>query len=502
MGPNIDHFETDHLLPDLSRRSLRGGAVTLVSQAIQFVLQMASTMIMARLLTPYDFGLIAMVMAIMGFVALFKDAGLSEATIQRADITHEQVSTLFWVNCALSAAAMVVLALLAPAVAWFYHEQRLLWITIALSTSFLLSGLNVQHHALLRRQMRFTALAWVNCLSVGCAIAVGVAMARLGFSYWSLVGLQTAMIVFNLLLTWTFCRWRPGKPVRNVGSRSMIAFGGSITGFYVLNYFTRNFDNILVGRVLGSAALGVYSKAYNLLALPISQINFPIGGVVVPALSRLQNKPHEYRRFFLHALAAVSLITVPLVVFSLSLTRDIVLVLLGAKWLPVATVFQLLGPAAMVGAINIAPGWLCVSLGRTRKQLYYGLISAPICVIAFVIGVQWGVEGVAAAFSIAFTLVFSFFDWYASKDTPVHWSAIAGTFFAVLAPSCLAGLFAYAVNRANLFGPNPILTLMMCAVAFAAAFLATAIAFRQNRNIFSELCSRLIRPSLYRVANP
>ena len=498
--PDTDYFATDHLLHDLPGRSLRGGAVTLVGQAIQFVLQLGSTMTLARLLIPKDFGLIAMVTAITGFVAMFKDAGLSDATIQRSEITHQQISTLFWVNCGLSAAAMIIVALLAPGIAWFYHEPRLTWLTVALSSSFLLSGLGVQHRALLRRQMRFKTLAMIDCVSFGCAIALGIGMALLGLAYWSLVGLNISATLFNILLTWACCGWRPGKLTRKVGARSMLAFGGSITGFNVLNYFTRNFDNILVGRVLGSEAIGIYSKAYGLLALPMSQINFPIGGVVVPALSRLQDKPEEYRKLFLLALGAVGFVTIPLVVFSFFLAQDVVLVLLGPKWLRVATVFQFLGPAALVGAINIAPGWLCISLGTTRKQLYYGLISAPICVIAFLIGVLWELEGVAVAFSVAFSILFSFFVWYASKDSPVTWAEIAATFFSALAPACLAGGIAWSLRHGPISHSNALFALSISAMGFAAVYLASAMSFRQNRIIVCQLYSRCIQPYLRQAA--
>ncbi len=148
-------FDTEYLKADLKGRSVRGGAVTMAAQGIKFFLQIGSTVVLARLLTPEDFGLIAMVTAVTGFVMMFKDMGLSMATVQRAEIDHAQISTLFWINVVLSLAFMLLTATLAPAIAWFYSEPRLTWITLALAGAFIFSGFTVQHQALLRRQMNF-----------------------------------------------------------------------------------------------------------------------------------------------------------------------------------------------------------------------------------------------------------------------------------------------------------------------------------------------------------
>ena len=206
--------------------------------------------------------------------------------------------------------------------------------------------------------MQFKALAIRDVVAMACGIAVGITLAWLGFGYWSLVAVLFTTSVMNCVLVWTICGWRPGPFRRRVGARGMLAFGGNLTAFNVLNYFSRNFDNILIGRVLGSAPLGIYSKAYGLLMLPISQINMPMASVMLPGLSRLQNDSPEYARLFVSAVRAIALVTIPIVVFSFFFSRDIVLVLLGRKWLPVAPVFQLLAPAALFEAISFAPGWL------------------------------------------------------------------------------------------------------------------------------------------------
>jgi O-antigen/teichoic acid export membrane protein len=495
------YFQNEHLLKDLHGRSFRGGVVTLGGQAVKFLLHTASTVALARLLTPQDFGLIAMVSAIIGLIGLWTDLGLSNATVQRSEITHAQVSVLFWINCGLGTGVMLVVALLAPAVASFYHEPRLVGITVAVSTVFFLGGLTVQHRALLRRQMRFTLITIIDSVSMAVGIATGITMAWLQFGYWSLVGVQISSSFCNCALVWATCDWRPAAFERRVGARPMVAFGANVIGFQFLNYVTRNFDNILIGRVLGAAALGIYSKAYGLLMLPLFQINWPLAAVLLPALSRLQDRPPEYARLFLRATRAIALVTVPIVVFSFSLAEDIVLVLLGRQWLAAAPVFQLLAPAAAASAIAFVPNWLCQSLGRPQRQFHYALVSAPVCVTGFLIGIKWGVPGVAVSFSLTFTILFSVFVAYAAYGSPVKYSEIALSFWSAFWPACLAGFAAWMLRRAVLPDARPGIAFGTCAVVFGIFYVGTIMSSRVSRPTvvagLSALSKSLYRPRVF-----
>ncbi len=475
------YFQTDHLLKDLHGRSFRGSVVTLGGQAVKFLLQMISTVVLARLLKPEDFGLVAMVSVIILLIAMWTDLGLSNATVQRSEITHAQVSMLFWVNCALSLGAAIFVAILAPVIAGFYHEPRLIRVTLALSPILALTGLTVQHRALLRRQMRFKVITMIDCVAMAFGIAAGIAMAWLDFGYWSLVGVRVGSSAATFALVWTQCDWRPGAFKRRVGARPMLAFGGNLTAFALLNYFTRNFDNILIGRVLGSSALGIYSKGYGLLQLPISQISIPMAAVLLPALSRLQDRPSEYAKLLLRTVGAMALISVPVVAFSFFLARDIVLVLLGHQWLPVVPIFQLLAPAAAAGGIALAPSWICQSLGRTRRQLHYALISAPVCVIGFLLGIKWGINGVAASFSVTFPVVICGYIWYSTLGSPVKPSQIALCFWSAFWPSCVAGLAAFAFRRELVPNIAPVIALSLCGLVFVGAYLGCIMLLKTSR---------------------
>jgi O-antigen/teichoic acid export membrane protein len=478
-------FQTEHLTKDLHGRSFRGGVVTLSGQVIKFLLGLISTAILARLLRPQDFGLVAMVTSITAFVGLFKDLGLSNATVQRLQVTHVQISFLFWINVVLSLGTTLVVICLAPLIAWFYHEPRLVWVSIVLSISFIFSGLSVQHQALLRRQMQFKTLAVrdVVALAFGTAVSIGLALA--GFGYWSLVAAPVAINIASCILLWTICDWRPGGFQRGVGARSMLVFGGNLTAFNLINYFTRNFDNILIGRVLGAGPLGIYSKAYGLLTLPASQINAPMAAVLLPGLSRLQNDPVEYGKLFVNAVRSIALLTVPTVVFSFFFARDIVLVLLGRRWLPVAPVFQCLAPAALFGAIAFVPGWLCQSLGRSRRQLNYALVSAPICVAGFIIGIRWGIVGVAASYSITYSCLFCWYVWYSSRNSPVTFAEVCAAFLAATFPALLAGAIAWLLRLSLYNNVLPVTSLVFSGLIFVAIYLGFAALTARNRTLIA-----------------
>lgn len=476
------HFATDHLMADLKGRSVRGGAITLSAQAIKFILQIGSTMVLARLLTPEDFGLIAMVTAITGFAAMFKDAGLSMATVQRDHITHEQVSTLFWINVLLSVVVMIAVAALAPAIAWFYGEPALVWITLALAGTFIFGGLTVQHQALLRRQMRFTALAAIDIASMAAGIAAAIFMAILDFGYWSLVGLSMGTTIANCALVWTLSGWRPGPPIRSSGVRPMLGFGGGLTAFSILNYFTRNADNIIIGYAMGSGPLGVYSKAYRLLMMPIQQFNAPVASVMVPALSRLQSDSPRYRHAYLRAIGTLAFVGMPLVAFLFVVADEAVVILLGPGWEGSATVFRWLAPAAMLGTINVAPAWLCISLGRAKVQVLWAAISAPVTVVGFLIGVRWGIGGVAAAFSMTWCLMMLLFMAMACRRSPVSFTQLAFAVLPSLAASVLsaAGCLALVPQLAPADAPLA-WRLVMSALVFGTLLLALTLVAAPGR---------------------
>jgi len=435
------HLCADHVKVDLKRKTVRGGAIAFSAQGVKFVLGLASTAVLARLLSPRDFGVVAVVTAVTGFVALFKDFGLGAVTIQRKEIHATEVSALFWINAATGLVLVGITAALAPALAAFYEKPELLNVTLALSGVFLLGGLGVQHQALLRRQMRFLALAAIEIGALAIGLTVGVLAARGGAGFWALVYMHLTMEAVSLILTWTLCRWRPSRPGGFGAVRSMLGFGANLTGYNLLNYVARNLDKVLIGRVFGMAAAGLYDHAYRLLMLPLRQINAPATSVAISALSRLADEPDRYREAYFRFLDKIVLVTLPGVVFMIATSDWLVGIVLGPQWGGAATVFLVLGLTAIHQPVNQTAGWLFITQNRSREQLGWGLISTVLIVGSILAGLPFGLLGVAAAYAGSGLLIRTpLLWWYVGRRGPVTATALWRTVepFAVAAVVTLA----------------------------------------------------------------
>lgn len=431
------HFRTDRLKANLGARTARGGVVTIASQGFKFAAMVVATVVLARLLRPADYGLVGMVAVVTGFVTLFKDLGLSAATVQHEEVTHAQVSTLFWVNVALSVGVAAITAVIAPLVAWFYGEPRLTAITLAYCAGFLFGGLTVQHEALLRRQMRFGALSVAEVVALLSSIAATVLLAWYGAGYWALVGGHLSLSLVYLVCIWVACGWWPGPPSRDSDVRSMLVFGGNFTGFSVINHFARNIDNVLIGRFWGSQQLGLYVKAYQLLLMPLDQINSPITTVAVPALSRLNDAPERYRSAYLRILEKVAMLTMPGIAFMIAVSDWLVLIVLGPQWTEAGRIFAVLGIAALVQPITNTTGWLFITQGRTRHMFQWGLVGSTLIVISIVVGLPWGTLGVATSYSLVFVgVVTPLLFYFVGRSGPVR----AADFYVTAAPAFCASL--------------------------------------------------------------
>jgi len=384
---------------------MAGAIASAGGQGGQLILAVAYNAILARLISPHDFGLVAMAMVVAGFLQVFKDAGLSTATIQRADITYAQVSNLFWVNVAVGGTAMVGMAATAPLVAWFFHEPELVGISVALSIGFLLEGFVVQQVAILNRQMRFTLLSGVE---LGCAAAgflIGAIMALTDWGYWSLVCATLSTAALRVTTVWSLSRWRPQKPAPGSGTGPLVRFGADLTLVGVVYAVSRGCDSLLIGRYLGSDAVGLYSRATALVTRPLERLIAPIYAVIVPALSRLQTEPERYRNAFVQVFDGLTIAAFLLAGLLFPLSNALVKVVLGDNWDAAAPIFAALTPAFVHLPLATATSWLYTSQGRGRDLLVTACAGSAVLVGAFLAGLSFGATGVAIAYSASSLLV-------------------------------------------------------------------------------------------------
>jgi PST family polysaccharide transporter len=425
---NEEELEAQRSL--LRTRSVRGVAITMSTQLLRFFLRFGYQVLIARLLLPKDFGLVAMAGPAISFIQLFTDLGLSQASIQHKDINQKQLSFLFWVS--LSAGA--IFAIVTAALARFYHEPRLSLVMMALGCMLLLTGFYSQHMAILYRRMNYRALGIIDITNFSVGALAGLAAAWDGAGYWSIVINQAVSTCVALVMAWLFTGWVPGMPGRFAEMRPLLHFGGNITGFNIVNFFSRNSDNILIGRFCGPQPLGLYDRAFKLMLLPFGQISAPFSDVALPLLAKSVEQPEFYRSAYRRMLEAVLLLLYPGIAFMIICSHDLVVLALGARWAAVAPIFALLGFDAFVSPVGNSMGWLFVSQGRTREMRDWGIVASLIFVAGFAIGLHWGPIGVAASYAISGLLEISFLWKVVTRRGPLR----ERDFLAVLVPFLVA----------------------------------------------------------------
>jgi PST family polysaccharide transporter len=479
---------------DLKQRVIRGGLVRIISQASTLLLRTGSLMIMARLLTPKDFGLVGMVTAVIGVFSVFKDFGLSAAAIQRSEITTEQSSTLFWINLLAGAILSLLTVAMGPFVAAFYHEQRLVGVTTVLATAFLFNAAGVQHSALLERQMRFVALSVMDVLSLMVSITIGITMALRGFGYWSLAATTIITPLVYAIGVWLVSGWVPGRPHRRVEIFSMMRFGGALTLNGLVTYFAKNFDKVLLGRFWGVDALGIYGRAYQLISIPSDNLNSAAGGVTFAALSRLQGEPARFKNYFLKGYSLVLSLTVPITFACGLFAADMIQVFLGHKWGSAAPVFRLLAPTSLAFAILTPLGWVLASCGRVGRNLRIALVLTPLLISGYAIGLHWGPKGVACAYSaVMITTVIPLVAW-GIRGTPISLRDILLTVNRPLLSGIVAAAVAFGLQF--YYGPllSPLPRLALGVTILCVVYLLMLMYVMKQKELCMEIIRGLMKP--------
>ncbi len=371
-----------------------------ISQIGKQLMQWVTTLILTQLLSPNDFGLIGMAMVVTGFIALFNDLGTSAAVIQKKILSETLLSSIFWINVAFGALGMVIVLLVAPVASRFYHEPRVTLVLRVMSFNFLISGLSIIQYAILERDLAFQRLAKIELIAIASSSFVGIGLAFLGASIWSLVIQTLVSVTMSTILLWTLSEWRPSlifhwKEVKSVSSYSL-----NLIGFHVFNYFSRNADYLLIGRYLGAQNLGYYTIAYRLMFYPIQTISSVIGRVMFPVYSRIQDDDAQFRRIYLKVTAAIAVITFPMMTGLWSLSKPFILALLGLKWEPVIFLLIILAPVGMVQSIVTTVGAIYQAKGRTDWLFRLGIVVGLLTIFAFIIGLRWGIVGVAIGYAV------------------------------------------------------------------------------------------------------
>ncbi len=432
-------FDTGHLRADIKGRAVRSSAVTVLSSAASFLIQMVGTIVLARLLTPADFGLVTMVTTFSLLLQSVGFNGFPEAIIQRPSLDQVTVSTLFWLNGGINLVFTLLFVAAAPLVARFYNEPRLFWLTIFLSTTIIGAGLSTIHLALLKRTMRFTAVAVLNMGSRLVTMVISIALAWMGWKYWALAVSSLVGTVALTIGAWIYCRWRPGPLRKRTNVTSFVKFAAHTYGNFTLNYSCRNLDNLLVGKFIGLQPLGYYKKAYDLFALSANQLTSPLANVALAALSRFSDDHERFRQYYLNAVSMIAFLSMASGLVLTVAAKDIILLILGPQWMPSAQIFMFFGPGIGIMLVYTTHGWLHLSLGRADRWFRWGILEFVVTASLFIIGLKYGAPGVAVAWTVSFYVLTGPGLWYAGRPARLRISSVVGVIWRYFAAALGAG---------------------------------------------------------------
>jgi PST family polysaccharide transporter len=353
-----------------------------------------------------DFGLISMATVVTGFAMLFRDFGTAAAIIQRHETTPQVLDSVFVFNIAIGISLAAGIALLSPVAAWAFSEPRLPELLCLLVLVFPVGALGLVHQALLERASNFRPVAVIESVAAVLGLATAILGAVLGWGVYSLVMQILVSACITTACLWFTSSWRPGTGGSFAEIRGVWDFAGNLVGFNVFNYFARNADNMLIGRFLGAAELGIYSIAYRLMTLPLQVVSVVVGRALFPVLSRMQHDPERLSAAYLRALAAATLVNAPLLMGFFALRESFVDVMIGPKWMPVADLLTWLLPVALLQSVGTTVGTLYLAMGRTDVMLKWGIFGGTVIVAGFCVGLQWGMQGLVIGYAIVNAAIF------------------------------------------------------------------------------------------------
>ncbi len=370
------------------------------------LIRVAVGIVLVRLLMPEDYGVVAMAMVVIGFVQILQQLGFYRALVQLKEIDREIISSAFLLNMVLATALMLVIVGASPVIERVYHNDQVGLVAIVLSFNFIISAIGLVPSAMLTRHMRFDLMAAVSLVGAILGGVVSLVMAWTGWGVWSLVAgslTRTGLFAAGSFL----CHpWKPELVIRFEKLKQVLRFGGFLSAFEIVQHFARNSDSFLLGARLGDRLVGFYRVAYGLMLLPYEMITMLISHVLLPALAREQDNDEALRQQYSRTCGIVAFLAFPLLTGLLVLAEPFVSVVYGDKWLPSAPVVMILAPVGMIQSVAALVNVLYQVKGRTDLLFYWGMLWTALYVLAFVIGLAWGILGVATAYLVVSLALF------------------------------------------------------------------------------------------------
>lgn len=404
----------------LKNKAIRGATVNIAAQSVAIAGQTIGAVVLARLLRPSDFGLVALVTAFSIWIAGFGVNGFTEYIIYRQEISKEEVTSIYWLHVLIASALALGFVFFGFGLVKIYHEPALSGIAAAMATSFVLYALSTTPIALLKREMKFAKVALADLSGVILSYVFAIGAALVGWGFWAVVVRQLTIPAVSVAAAWILSPWRPKGKFYFHKALASLKYGVKVYINLALGFLSQGFDKVLLGKFHGTRLLGNYDRAYSIFSMPASQLLTPLHNVALAALSRLQDDRERFSAYFAKA---VSLVSFPGVLASVLLTilaRDLVALLLGRNWAEAGFVVLALGPGTATQLLYGSSTWLHLSLGTPDRWLRWNVVSGVITVIMFVIAAPIGAVALAAALSARFYLLALPAIWYGGRPVRLN----------------------------------------------------------------------------------
>jgi O-antigen/teichoic acid export membrane protein len=455
----------------LATSILRGLAWKAASQVALQVSRLVVAIMLARLLAPHQFGLAAMVLIFSSLVIVFSDLALGAALVQRRDLTEDDRSTVFWTGVTVGALMTALGLAAAGPLAAFYGEPEVKPLFQVMSISFFLAALGTTQASLLTKEMDFRALETRMMIGTFAGAAAGITVALGGHGAWAIVVQQLTVTAVSTLLLWLLSPWHPSFRFSFASLRRLGGFSANVFGQRLLFYLHRNIDNLLIGRFLGAASLGVYSVAYNVMLVPSSRLAAPLQDVLFPAFARIQDEPRRVAEIWGRVARIVGAFSIPSLAGLVVVAPDFVHVVLGDKYSAATRVLQVLAWVGLLQSLQTTNGDILQALERTSTLLRYTVVFFLAHVAAFAIGLHWGIVGVAAGYAVSSTIVEPLFAWVTARALGVPLVMFVGG-LAGIVQATLAMVAVTVAARFVVFAELPPLArLVLVALVGAATYV-------------------------------
>lgn len=432
----------------LGKKAIKSAFSISFSRTAQQIMQIGGTLVLVRILTPDDFGVFGMAASIIGIFHIFNDLGFTDITIQRTEISRNQLSNLFWINLVSNLALSGLIVIFSPHIAVFYGDPRVRDVMSLMVLSLICLALGNQHYAIEKRDLEFGKISIILFFSVLAANIIAIALALKGAGYWALVARFVVLPFIRSAVAWFAFKWKPGLPDFHTETKALVFAGLRTSLSLALIQIGQQIDKIIIGKVYKTEQLAYYRRAFSLFMLPVGQLTISLHHVATSTLSKLKEDNEEYKRYYLRALSLLSFISMPLAAMLVVTSSDFILLLLGSQWTESAMLFALLGLSAGFQILYTTNSWIHVSLGMTVRRLKWDIFALVFIVLFLIGGLRFGTKGVAAAYSIAITLLTVPAIAFALKPVNVRISRILRTFWKYAAASGISGLSAHWIISA------------------------------------------------------